>query len=318
MSDFFYSVVIPVYNATESLDKIAIKIKRIFHNVVKAEYELILVNDSPEIKSTKNCLNKLAQNDENVVIVEFTKNYGQQAATLCGINLAKGNFIITMDDDLQHNPDDIPLLLDKKHHDIVIAKLMNKKHSFFKRFTSNIKGYFDYLFLGKPKHIKLSSFRLINAKIAKMMFARQTPYPFIPALLFSITHDVVNVAVRHNPRFNGKTNYTLKKLFKLFSNLLINNSSFLLRIIGYLGITSALLSFFLGASIIIKKLVFDYVVEGWTSIMVAILFLGGMILFALGIMGEYLLRILATTENRPVYFIRQVKIRETSNDQQNS
>lgn len=231
---------------------------------------------------------------------------GNSRLPFAGVAHAKGHFVITMDDDLQHRPEDIPRLIEQQHHDIVIARLRRKKHSIFKRLSSQIKGYFDRIILGKPRHIKLSSFRLLKQDIAKLMFKRKTPYPFIPALLFSITRDIVNVDVQHSTRDHGKSNYTLFKMIGVFSNLMINNSSFLLRVIGYLGMFMALLSIVFGGIIIYKKIVLDHVLQGWSSIMVTVLFFGGMTLFTIGIIGEYLIRIISTTEERPVYHIRKI------------
>jgi dolichol-phosphate mannosyltransferase/undecaprenyl-phosphate 4-deoxy-4-formamido-L-arabinose transferase len=306
MNKLLYSIVVPVYKSTESLKELSYRVKAVFDEIEGADYELIFINDSPFLKDTVRCLQELSENNKNIVVIELMKNFGQQAATLCGIEHARGDYIITMDDDLQHAPEDIIHLIEKREHDVVIARFKAKKHSFFKRITSEIKSYFDYIILGKPKHIKLTSFRLIKADIAKLMFKRKTPYPFIPALLFSITDDIENVELKHYSRQDGESNYTFVKMLQVFSNLIINNSSFLLRIIGYIGISIALLSgvstVFIGAN----KLIYGVAVAGWTSIMLLILFFGGMIMFTLGIIGEYLLRIIATTEERPVCYVRKI------------
>jgi len=306
MSKLLFSIIVPVYKSTTSLKKLANRIKDTFDLIENADYELIFINDSPYYKSTVECLLNLSKNDDKVVVIEFMKNYGQQAATLAGIEYATGDYLITMDDDLQHAPEDIVHLLQKKEHDVVIARFRDKQHSLFKRTTSSVKSYFDHIILGKPKHIKLTSFRLIKADIAKFMFKRKTPYPFIPALLFSITDDIENVELPHHARQDGKSNYTFIKMFQVFSNLLINNSSILLRTIGYIGIAIAILSVIATAVILINKLLYGVNVVGWTSIMLLIIFFGGTIMFTLGIIGEYLLRIIATTEDRPVSNIRKI------------
>ena len=310
MNKSLFSIIVPVYKSTASLKELSTRTKAVFDTIEDAEHELIFINDSPFSKDTVRYLQELSDDDEKIVVIELMKNFGQQAATLCGIEHARGDYIITMDDDLQHAPEDIIHLMEKQEHDVVIARFKDKKHSFFKRITSEIKSYFDYLILGKPKHIRLTSFRLINADIAKMMFKRKTPYPFIPALLFSITDDIVNVELEHHARQDGESHYTFIKMLQVFSNLIINNSSFLLRVIGYIGIVIALLS---GAStivIVINKLVYGVSVAGWTSLTLLILFFGGMTMFTLGIIGEYLLRIIATTEERPVCYVRKIANRE--------
>jgi dolichol-phosphate mannosyltransferase/undecaprenyl-phosphate 4-deoxy-4-formamido-L-arabinose transferase len=301
-----YSIVVPVYKSSASLFKLSSQVDAVFSTLSDADYELVFVNDSPFSESTVEALSQIHCQNSRVIVVELMRNFGQQPATLCGIECASGDFIITMDDDLQHAPEDIPLLMEKSAHDVVIAKFKEKKHSSFKRFTSWLKGYFDQIILGKPKSIKLSSFRLVKAEIAKLMFKRKTPYPFIPALLFDITRDIVNVEIEHHSRQDGSSHYTLVKMIRVFSNLIINNSSFLLRMVGYIGLAVSLLAIIMGIVLIIKKLFFAQVVAGWTSLAALILFFGGLILLTLGVTGEYLIRIIATTEDRPVYYVRSV------------
>lgn len=304
-----YSIIVPVYRSKESLTILIDRISELFSKqLAEKSYELIFVNDSPFDKETCRVLDELyKQFPDTVVVIELTRNFGQQSAVLCGIAKSSGEYIITMDDDMQHDPFDIPKLLEKQTNDIVIAKFKNKKHSFFKRTTSSIKGYFDHIILGKPRNIKLTSFRLFNRIIADNILKIQTPYPFIPALLFSVSNNIVNVEVPHFAREEGRSHYTFLKMIKLFANLLINNSSLLLRYIGYLGLFLAFVSFVFAGVIIYKKIFLGISLQGWSSIMVTILFFGGMIMFTLGIIGEYLVRIIHTSENRPHYFIRKIK-----------
>ena len=140
-----------------------------------------------------------------------------------------------------------------------------------------------------------------------MLQLKGTPYPFIPAMIFYATRDVVGVPVAHSERSEGTTGYTFRSMIRLFQNLLINNSSLLLRYIGNIGITIASLSFVLGTYFIYKKLFFDISTVGWTSVIVSVLFIGGLVLFSLGVLGEYLIRIINTVERRPIYLIREEK-----------
>lgn len=302
-----YSIVIPVFKSNESIKTITKKIYKLFNNELKNKrYELIFVNDSPSDEETCNALRCIFNEYDSVKVIEFTQNFGQQSALLCGIANSIGEYIITMDDDMQHDPINILNLIKKQSHDIVVAKFRRKKHNIFKRITSSIKGYFDHIILGKPKDIQLTSFRLFNRVIADNILKIGTSYPFIPALLFSVTKDVVNVDVPHYDRIEGKSNYTLRKMIQLFGNLLINNSSLLLKWIGYFGLFSASVSLIYSGFIIYKALFFDVAAQGWSSLMVAILFFGGMMMFTVGILGEYLVRIIHTSEKRPHYFVRKI------------
>ncbi|MCK9236789.1 MAG: glycosyltransferase family 2 protein [Thiopseudomonas sp.] len=308
MKNTDYSIVVPVYKSTNSLKILTQKVHDLFNRELQGKsYELILVNDSPFHQATCEILAELHQQYSFVKIIEFTQNFGQQSAVLCGIANSIGDYIITLDDDMQHDPADIPKLIEQQSHDIVIAKFKTKKHNLFKRATSSIKGYFDYIILDKPKHIKLTSFRLINRIIADNLLKIGTSYPFIPALLFSVSKDIVNVEVEHYAREDGKSNYTLGKMIQVFTNLLISNSSLLLKWIGYLGLTVALISLMYAGVIVYRRIFFEVSLQGWSSIMVTILFFGGTIMFTLGVIGEYLVRIIHTSENKPHYFIRDVK-----------
>lgn len=302
-----YSIIIPVFDSNESLSNLAHRINRVFNDLPNAGYEIIFVDDASANVKTWPTLVKLRKEFNNVRIIRLTRNYGQQAATLCGIAMAKGDFFITMDDDLQHLPEDIPRLIAQQGHDVVIAQFAKKKHRMLTRLTSRIKGWFDYKLIGKPRHIALSPFRLFNRTVRDGMLDIVTPFPFLPALMFSVTTDVVGVPATHGRSIDGKSSYTFSKRLKLFSNLLINNSSFLLKSIGMMGINLAILSLVLSIYFVTKKIFYGISVIGWTSIMVVILFIGGLLLFAVGVIGEYLIRIIGLVEKRPAYCIRQTE-----------
>jgi dolichol-phosphate mannosyltransferase/undecaprenyl-phosphate 4-deoxy-4-formamido-L-arabinose transferase len=300
-----YSVVISVFNSSDTISVLANRIHKVFSEYTPPQsYEIIFVNDGSTNPETKKALEEVQKTNPNIHVIELTRNFGQQAATLCGIKHARGNFIITMDDDLQHNPEDIPSLIKMQHHDIVIGNFKESKHSLDRRIGSQIKNYFDWLLLDKPKHIKLSSFRLINRVIAENMLKIETPFPYIPALLLYISKDLVNADVGHQKRMSGKSGYSLGKQLRLISNLLINNSSLLLKLIAISGIMVSIMSFSFMIYFLVKKIFFGIPIIGWTSLMFTITCIGGVLLFSVGILGEYLIRIVKGVEKRPMYIIR--------------
>jgi dolichol-phosphate mannosyltransferase/undecaprenyl-phosphate 4-deoxy-4-formamido-L-arabinose transferase len=300
------SIVIPVYKSSATLIELSERVREVFAVMDGFDYELIFVNDSPFWSDTCETLEGLVKNNSKVQAIELMRNFGQQPATLCGIAHAGGDYVVTMDDDLQHAPEDIPKLLRESSHDAVIGRFRTKRHSALKRVFSYLKGVFDRVILKKPGTIVLSPFRLIKMPVAKLMLRRNTPYPFIPALLFEITEDVMNVEIEHHSRVTGKSNYSFVKMLGLFSNLVINNSSLLLRLVGYTGTVIAFVAFVYAVVIVLQKLLFDYAIAGWASIFASILFFGGMTLLTLGMVGEYLIRIIATTEMRPTYYVRKL------------
>jgi dolichol-phosphate mannosyltransferase/undecaprenyl-phosphate 4-deoxy-4-formamido-L-arabinose transferase len=300
-----YSVVIPVYNTTTVLKELSTQLIDFFLSIDVDDFEIIFVNDSPYNQSTCDALNECLALDLRIKVITLSKNFGQQAATICGFEFSRGEYIITMDDDLQHSPKDIINLINNKEHDIVIACLKDKKHSFIKRQFSKIKNHFDHVILRKPKNIKMSSFRLISRLVADKVVELKTPYPFIPALLFQVSLDVVNPEVTHYERFEGESGYNFSSMVKLFSNLMINNSSYLLKLIGRLGALSFVSSLIYAVYLVINKMLDTVAISGWTSIMVLITLFGGGILFSIGIVGEYLIRIIHSSEGRPAYIVKE-------------
>lgn len=300
-----YSIVIPCFNSSNSLEGLVQRIDTVFSKKIKKSYEIIFVDDASPLPETWNTLDTLAKTYPHVVAIRLMRNFSQPCAILCGISHSKGKYIITMDDDGQHRPEDIPALIAKEQHDIVIGYFEKKKHVFFKKCASAFTSYLTHIILKKPRGISLSSFRLFNRKVAEAILHIHTPYPYMEALLFYVSRDVVNVMVTHGERGNGKSNYSLHRMVKLFSNLLINNSCLVLRGVGYSGLTIASISLLFSVYLIMRKLM-GVQAEGWTSIMVTLLFFGGSILFTLGVIGEYLHRIIVGVEQKPVYVVRHV------------
>jgi glycosyltransferase involved in cell wall biosynthesis len=297
------SIVVPVYDSPAA-GLLAERIDEVFRERGGA-YEIIFVDDgSPDARIWPG-LETLARQSENVRAIQLSRNFGQQAATLCGLREARGQLVITLDDDLQHDPRDIPLLLARADHDIVIGQLGSKEHPLARRVVSRIKGVFDRVIVGTPKNLQLSSFRLLSRTVVDGVLSMRTPHPFLPALMFHVSKDAVGVPVSHSPRATGRSGYTLRKLLRLFSNLMINNSSILLRTAAYAGIVLAGASFSTAAVVIYRRLAHDISVQGWTSLFAALMLIGGLLLVSVGIIGEYLIRIIDTTEAKPTYFVRR-------------
>jgi glycosyltransferase involved in cell wall biosynthesis len=300
-----FSIVLPVYNTTNSLIEFVKRTEKVFREKVKEDFEIIFVDDASPNPETWKTLEELARKNSHVKVIQLMRNFGQHAATLCGLSVSSGDYVITMDDDLQQSPEDIPKLIEQKEFDIVIGQYEKKKHSLFKNITSRIKGWYDRALIGKPKDIQLTSFRMFSRGVVDAMLSIRTQYPFIPALMFYVSKNVIGIPVSHVKRAEGKSGYNLLKMIKLFSNLLINNSSFLLKTTGYLGMFISALSFIFAINLIYHKIMHGTTLQGWTSLMVSFLFIGGLILFILGVIGEYLFRIIVGIESKPAFIIRK-------------
>jgi dolichol-phosphate mannosyltransferase/undecaprenyl-phosphate 4-deoxy-4-formamido-L-arabinose transferase len=299
-----FSVVIPCFNCKLTIEELLGRLAEVFARLQRT-YEVILVDDGSPDPETWPAIVAAAQ-AKPVRAFRLTRNFGRTAAVLCGMEQARGKWVITMDDDLQHRPEDIPRLTAVAGHDAVVANFAfgARYHTLSQRVTSRIKGWFDHKALGKPRHIQMSPFIMIRAEIVRMMLRSRTPHPFIPALLFHVTRDVVAVAASHAPRRTGRSQFGFGKRLQLFSNLLINNSSMLMRAFALFGFGAALLSLALAVYLMVMRLVSDNYVPGWTSLSVIELFMGGMILITLGVIGEYLVRIIQLAERRPAFFVR--------------
>jgi len=298
------SILIPVYNSDLSLRELVVRINEVFQNILMS-YEIVFINDGSPNPKTHSMLMELFDNHKDIVrCFELRRNFGRPAALMCGFTQCKGEYIIMMDDDLQHDPEYIPEFLKQKEHDVVIASFKNKKHNFFKRITSDIKGWFDYKLIGKPRHIRNSSYKMIKQSVIVSINRMNVTSPFISGLLFYVTRDIINIEIEHRKRKHGKTGFTLKKMSQQFFNLLFNNSSFLLKVVSYTGIMFSIIGFVLSMYYLIRYFTARTIIQGWTSLIILNLITSGLILFSLGVFGEYFIRIIHLTEKRPSYVIK--------------
>lgn len=299
------SVVIPCYNSDQSLRELVERVSSTFSECVKEPYEVLLIDDGSPSEVTWRIIRDLAQQFKEVRGIRLTRNFGKPGAAMCGYSHAAGDWTILMDDDLQHAPEDIPKLLDKREHDLVMGRFGNRRHVFWQRWASNFKSWLEGKLIGKPRDVTLSPFHMIRRDILDAILNIRTPAPHVGALMMYLTRDVVMVDVQHHARKYGVTSYSFRARVRQFSNLVINNSSLLLSLVARIGFLLAVLSFVLVGYLSYRKLFLGGVVEGWTSLMVVTLFIGGLMLLALGIVGEYLLRIIKGIEYRPPFVVAQ-------------
>lgn len=310
-----FSVVCCCYNSSASIEALVKEFQRIFMEM-NASYEILLVNDGSPDPLTWKTIHKLASiPGSRVVGINLYQNVGQQSATVCGMSYSKGEHVVTIDDDMQHQPSALIKLYGEASHDIVIAKLKNRKDTTANRLTSFAKSYFDRIVFNKPKELQLSGYRVMKRKVVLEMLNVNTPSPFVPALMFYVTKDVVNVDVEHESRFDGKSNYTFASRLKLFSLIIINNSSVVLKLIGYIGVFALVGSVLLLVYFFVAKLFFTSPPKGWTSLFSAILFFGGLTLFAVGLIGEYMIRMIPIVENKKAFIVREVVGNATKKDE---
>ncbi len=300
-----YSVIVPVYNSTGTLPSLVERIRNVFATEIHASFEILLVDDGSRNPNTKPVLKQLQQTYTEVKVIELMRNYGQHASTLCGIRFAQGSWIITMDDDLQHLPEELPKLIAERDHDIVFARFDRQEQAAFRRIGSNVKNWLDGILFDKPKGINFSSFRLISRPVADYLGNCSLPYPYIPALLVQTSRDLVSVPVQHGKRDEGQSTYSILRLASFFGIMLFNHSALPLRCISVMGVSISILSFVMMIVLVVKRCVIQAHLMGWTSIIVTLLFIGGLLMLSMGVVGEYMVRVVAGIERRPMYVVRK-------------
>lgn len=311
MPEIEISIVIPVYNSSQIIDELHNRISVSLNN--NCTYEILFVNDCSSDNSWKKITN-LAQQFDFITGINLRKNSGQDNALLAGLRIAKGNYTVIMDDDLQHNPAEILNLYQecKKGFDVCFAKFIQRKQNIIKNIGSNINGKVAEILVSKPKGIYLSPFKIINKSTVNEIAKFAGPYPYIDGIILTITQNLSQINVEHQPRLNGKSNYTFSKSMSVFMKLFTGFSVAPLRIATVTGFTATIIGFCLSI-----KYLYDYffnknIVEGWTTEVVLIIFFGGLILTTLGIIGEYIGRIYLTMNNKPQYSISEI-VRSNNN-----
>jgi len=293
-----YSVVIPVYNSEKIVAK-TIQAVVSFFETNGLEYQLILVNDNSKDGSWEVIAGQ-AEKNKKIVAINLFKNYGQHSAIFHGFKYVKGDYVITLDDDLQNPPSEMIHLIKKaaEGYDLVFGKFRQKQHHPVRKLGTKVVGYLNKKIFNKPDDITLTNFRIIKRDIIEKVIGFRTGYPYIPGLVLMFASKIANVEVEHHKRAVGESNYTVGKILQLIGRILFNYSSFPLRIASLLGFFIAFLSFIAGFGYIINNIISGTSVQGWTTLVVLISFLGGFIILMLGMVGEYLVRIMNEQSNR--------------------
>ncbi len=298
-----YSIVIPAYNSEKSIGILVRKLSEILHN---EQYEIILVNDSSK-DSTADVCKDIVNSLSNITFIDLSRNFGQHNAIIAGFNFISGEYIITMDDDLQNPPEEIFKLFGKinEGYDVVYAKYGKKKHNWMRNFGSNINDLMAKIMINKPKDIYFTSFRIIKRFVVDEIIKYDGPYCYIDGLILRITKNISMQEVQHNERTIGKSNYNLLKLFKLWMNGFTNFSILPLRVATFSGFIFSFFGFIFMAFIIIMKLTSN-IQLGWTSVMVSIIFFSGIQLISIGLLGEYIGRIFLSINKSPQFIIKKI------------
>jgi polyisoprenyl-phosphate glycosyltransferase len=304
-SDVDISVVVPVYNSAESLQELHERLVATF-DAMGRTFETIFVNDGSADGSFE-VLRSLHSQATNVKVVDMIRNAGQHTALMCGFQLCTGAIVVTIDDDLQHAPEDIPLMIKRleEGYDAVFGAFEKKQHGFLANRGSAAMRQVSMRLFHPPPGFRDSALRAVRREVVDLIKTIRTPFPFVSGMILSVTDRVANVTVTHASRKHGSSGYSLRGRVRLSWNLLINYSGLPLRVMGVIGLFASLTGLVIGVTFLTRKLLIGTAPPGWTSLVVVVSFFMAVMFMMMFMIGEYLSRILRELSHRSSYGIRE-------------
>ena len=296
------SVVVPAFNSESfvqvTLDRIITSLETMGN-----PFELVIINDGSS-DGTWKVLQKLALIDTRIIAINLLKNYGQHSALMCGLRHSSGRYVVTMDDDLQNPPEEIPRMLNycvAGDFDLVIGEFKEPKKARFRMYGTNVVNRVVTRVFDKPPDLKLSTFRVIRRDVVERVCQSTNPTPYITGELLFAAASISNLEVRHDERIVGKSTYNPFRILELMRRITFSYSIDLLRIACRLGTMSSVFAFVLSIVMTIRGMILNGVVPGWTSMVTTISFFSGIIILLLSMIGEYLSVVLLQTLGTPAY-----------------
>ncbi|MGH3351048.1 MAG: glycosyltransferase family 2 protein [Nocardioides sp.] len=288
------SVVVPTFRSKIALPELHRRLSESL-DAITTDWEVILVDDASN-DGTYEVMESVHLKDQRFKLIRFARNLGQHQATLCGLQHASGRYVVTLDDDLQNPPEEIPRFLAKieEGYDLVIGRIDGEKaHSPGRNLSSWLVQRCVGAILGKPKDLQLTAYRAMTQRAAAQIASYTGAHAYLPALMLgSVPLDrITNLTVEHHERASGASTYNLRKLVKLFSYLLINHSYVPLRLVTGLGLLLCVLSFGYGIFVTAVAVFGSSGVPGFPTLAILLSFLSGATLLGLGIIGEYVGRL---------------------------
>lgn len=299
------SIVIPCYNSEHTIGKVVELAIEEFNKLEKYDCEFVLVNDYSR-DGTWNSIAALAEKHPNVKGINLAKNFGQHNAIMAALNYTEGDLIIGMDDDMQNHPSQIPQFLDKieEGYDIVFGVFKERKFSAFKNFTGAVSRFLLWHLLDRPKDIQMSSFWCCRRYVRDEVVKYDGYNTFLQVLFFRTTHNIANIEIEHFEREVGSSNYNFRRGLNLFLSCL-NFTVIPLRAATFFGTLFSAAGFIGAVVVLVRKLLDPTIAIGWSSLMCAMLVFFGIAFLMLGIIGEYLGKLMLNINKTPQFVIRE-------------
>ncbi len=300
------SVVIPVYNGARTIGPL---VERLLDALSGRALQIVLVDDGSIDASDEACRTLSGRHAGVVTYVMLGRNFGEHNAVMAGLWHARGDYAVIMDDDFQNPPEEAERLVNhavEHRYDVVYTYSPVKHHHWLRNLGSRVNDRVATFMLGKPRHLYLSSFKCLSRFLVDQVLTYRGPYPYIDGLVLRCTRNIGTLEVRHAPRQEGRSNYTPRKLFRLWLNMFVNFSVMPLRVSTVVGLGASLLGLALGVEAFVERLLRPDVPVGWASVLVPIVLLSGVQLVMLGLLGEYLGRLFLTENQTPQFVVREV------------
>jgi undecaprenyl-phosphate 4-deoxy-4-formamido-L-arabinose transferase len=301
------SVVVPVYNGGATIGELVNALRAL---EIAGGLEIVLVVDGSPDNSLAVCKQLATEPGAPIVLLSLSRNYGEHNAVMAGLARARGSFVITMDDDLQNPPGEVRRLFEYARdggYDAVYTYYEEKKHAAWRNLGSRFTNWCADHLIDKPRGLYLSSFRCLSAFVREQITAGyEGPFPYVDGLVFQVTQNVGRLQVQHLPRVEGRSNYTLARLFRLWLSMFSNFSVIPLRFATLFGIAFGTLGALAAVIVVAEAISDNKPPQGWASLMVAVLVLAGVQLIVVGLIGEYLGRMFLAVNRKPQYLVREV------------
>jgi glycosyltransferase involved in cell wall biosynthesis len=301
------SIVVPVYRSQNILPHLAEQVAVAMSAADMAgRFELILVNDASPDGSWQ-VIQDLAARHAFVSGICLARNFGQHNATMAGLNHAQGDIVVIMDDDLQHPPQAVMTLVAaiRDGYDVCYTQYVNRQHVIWKRLGSWFNDRVASFLLSKPRGLYLSSFKALHRRVVQEVIRYDGPYAYVDGLILDITNHITSVPIEHQARHEGKGNYDLKRSLSLWLKMATSFSIVPLRVASFSGMVLAAVSAAVMVILVLQKLLHPETPAGWTSLVVTVLFVGGLQLLCLGVIGEYLGRAYLKINHKPQFAVRE-------------